>query len=146
MNEDPFISNIIAKIKEYTKAPSAYRVFVLFGAPLSGKTKRAKKICQELDGKYIDLLKDKLDLISPQLGRYSPNDFKKDIKIWAKETGSVLVIDEIEALFDTWTKEKQEDCFKLISRLRPDSVVLIVTRLDLLDEDIMDKDKIFRIP
>ena len=128
------------------RAPSAYRVFILFGVPISGKTTIAKEILKQLDGEYVDLLKDKLNTMSPKLGRYSPLDFKHDINLWAKETESLLVIDEIEALFDTWTKEKQEDLFKLISRLRTDSVVLIITRLNLPYEDIIGKNRVFRIP
>jgi replication-associated recombination protein RarA len=146
MYKRSFINNIIAKIKEYTRAPSAYRVFILFGAPISGKTTIAKEILKQLDGEYVDLLKDKLNIMSPKLGRYSPLDFKHDINLWAKETESLLVIDEIEALFDTWTKEKQEDLFKLISKLRTDSVVLIITRLNLAYEDIVDENRVFRIP
>ena len=140
------MNNIIAKIKEYARAPSAYRVFVLFGAPISGKTTIAKEICKELDGEYVDLLKDKLNTMSPSLGRYSPLDFKRDINLWAKEAESLLVIDEIEALFDTWTNEKQKDLFKLVSRLRTDSVVLIITRLNLPHEDIIGENKVFGVP
>jgi len=145
MYKKSFINNIIIEIKEYIRAPSAYRVFILFGAPISGKTTIAKEICKELDGKYVDLLKDKLNMISPKLGRYSPLDFKHDINLWAKETESLLVIDEIEALFDTWTQGKQEDFFKLISRLRIDSVVLIITRLNLPYEDIIGENRVFRV-
>lgn len=146
MYKRSFINNIIAKIKEYARAPSAYRVFMLFGGPISGKTTIAKEILKQLDGEYVDLLKDKLNIMSPKLGRYSPLDFKHDINLWAKETESLLVIDEIEPLFDTWTKEKQEDLFKLISKLRTDSVVLIITRLNLAYEDIIDENRVFRIP
>jgi len=145
MYKKSFINNIIIEIKEYISAPSAYRVFILFGAPLSGKTTIAKEICKELDGKYVDLLKDKLNTINPKLGRYLPLDFKRDINLWAKETESLLVIDEIEALFDTWTQGKQEDLFKLISRLRIDSVVLIITRLNLPYEDIIGENRVFRV-
>jgi len=113
---------------------------------MSGKTTIAKEILKQLDGEYVDLLKDKLNIMSQKLGRYSPLDFKHDINLWAKETESLLVIDEIEALFDTWTKEKQEDLFKLISKLRTDSVVLIITRLNLAYEDIIDENRVFRIP
>jgi len=146
MYKKSLMNNIIAKIKEYTRAPSAYRVFVLFGAPISGKTTIAKEICKELDGEYVDLLKDKLNTMSPNLGRYSPLDFKRDINLWAKEAESLLVIDEIEALFDTWTNEKQKDLFKLVSRLRTDSVVLIITRLNLPHKDIIGENKVFGIP
>lgn len=146
MYKKHFINNIIIKVKEYMRAPSAYRVFILYGSSISGKTTIAKKICKELDGKYLDLLKDKLNIINPKLGQYLPLNFKHDINLWAKETESLLVVDEIEALFDTWVREKREDLFKLLARLRTESVVLIITRLNLQYEDIMGKDKVFRVP
>ena len=121
------MNEIITKLKEYMGAPSAYRIFILSGSPISGKNTIAEEIRKKLGGKYVDLLKDKLNMISPKLGRYSPLDFKHDINLWAKETESLLLVDEIEALFDTWTQERQEDSFKLLSRLRTESVVLIIT-------------------
>jgi len=141
------IEHISVKIKEYQTQPSANRVFVLYGSPLSGKTVIAREVAKILNGKYIDLLKDKLNVSNPKLGLYNPVNFRRDIGIWAKEIVSLLVIDEIETLFDTWSREQHEDLFKLLSGLggRMHSPVLIVTRLNLCYEDFMSKDRIFRI-
>lgn len=146
MYNKSFMNDIVIKVKEYMKTPSAYRVFILFGPPITGKTIISKEICKELNGKYVDLLKEKLNMIGTKLEIYSPLKFKHDINLWAKETESLLVVDEIEALFDTWTQEKQEDFFKLVSKLRTDNVVLIITRLNLRYEDIIRKDRIFKVP
>ena len=144
----PLIENIFAKISEYQTQPSASRIFVLHGSPLSGKTYIAKEIAKRFDGKYMDLLKDKLSVLNPKLGLYAPLDFKRDIGTWAKETASVLVIDEIEALLDTWTIQQQEDLLKLLSGLggRMPTPVLIISRLDLPYEDFIGKEKIFTEP
>lgn len=142
----PLIEQISAKIKEYQTQPSANRVFMLYGLPLSGKTFVANEVAKRFEGKYIDLLKDKLSVLNPKLGLYTPLNLKRDIGIWAKETSSLLVIDEIEALLDTWTREQHEDILKIISGLggRMNCPVLIVTRLNL-SEDFMGKDRIFKI-
>ena len=50
MYKKHFINNIIIKVKEYMRAPSAYRVFILYGSSISGKTTIAKEICKELEG------------------------------------------------------------------------------------------------
>ncbi len=143
----PLIKKVSAKIKGYQTQPSANRVFVLYGFPLSGKTLIAREVAKKLNGKYIDLLKDKLNVLNPNLGLYAPLNFKRDIGTWAKETHSLLVIDEIEALLDTWTRDQHEDLLKLLSGLggRMHSPALITSRLDLLYEDFMGKDKVFRI-
>ena len=112
----PLIEQISAKIKEYQTQPSANRVFVLYGLPLSGKTSVAREVAKSLNGKYIDFLKDKLSMLTPKLGLYTPLNLKRDIGTWAKETDSLLVIDEIEALIDTWTREQHEDLLKTYIR------------------------------
>jgi hypothetical protein len=107
-----------------------------------------REITKRVNGKYIDLLESKLSTLNPKIGLYSPHDFKRDISIWAKETNSLLVIDEIEALLDTWTRKQHEDFLKLLSGLgaRTHSPVLIVCRLNLSYEDFIGRDRVFRIP
>ena len=141
------VKQISAKINEYQTQPSANRVFVLYGLPLSGKTSVAREVVKNLNGKYIDLLKDKVSVLNPKLGLYAPLNFKRDISSWAKETDSLLVIDEIEALLDTWIKDQQENLLKLLSGLsgRMHSPVLISSRTDLPYEDFISKDRIFRV-
>lgn len=143
----PLIEHISAKIKGYQTQPSANRVFMLYGLPLSGKTFVANEVAKSLNGKYIDLLKDKLSILNPKLGLYTPINFKRDIGTWAKETDSLLVIDEIETLLDTWIKDQQEDLLKLLSGLggRMHSPVLISSRIALPYEDFISKDRIFRV-
>lgn len=145
---ESLIEYISVIIKECQSQPSASRVFVLFGTPLSGKTYVARTIAKKLNAQYIDLLEDKLKMLSPILGIYSPLDFRRDIDVWLNQTETLLVIDEIEALFDTWTREKQEDFLKLISGLggRVHNPVLIACGINLPYEDILGRDKVFRIP
>jgi len=112
---------------------------------MSHKTTIARKLSEELEGKYIDLLGDKLPGLQPRIGLYRPTDLKRDLSLWSKETNSLLVLDEIEPLLDTWPREEQKNLFKLLSRWRTDSVILIVTRLDLPYEDFLGKERVFRI-
>jgi hypothetical protein len=112
---------------------------------MSHKTTSAIKLSEEFEGKYIDLLKDKLQGLQPRIGLYRPTDLKRDLSLWSKETNSLLVLDEIEPLLDTWPREEQKNLFKLLSRWRTDSVILIVTRLDLPYEDFLGKERVFRI-
>lgn len=139
------LGNISNKIKEYISQPSAFRVFILYGAPLSHKTTIAKKLCEELDGKYVDFLGDDLAKLQPMISLYGPKNLKEDIDRWSKETNSLLVVDELEPLLDTWTREQQKSLFKLLARWRTNSVILIVTKLHLPYEDLLGKERIFRV-
>lgn len=138
-------AELIKIIKEYIPQPSAYRVFVLWGAPLSSKTELALELAKEFDGKYIDLLEDKLSSLKPKIGLYSPTDFKRDACQWIKGCISLLVIDEIEPLSDTWTKQDKENFFKLMARWRTNCVVLIVSELELPYEDLIGKERLFKL-
>lgn len=146
-NLKSLIECISVKVEELQPQPSANRIFVVYGSPMSGKTYIAREIAKRFKGKYIDMLKDKLSKLNPKLVIYTPFNFKSDINKWAGETETLLVIDEIDALLDTWTREKQEDLLKLLSGLggRMHSPVILTTRLNLIYEDFLSEDKIFRI-
>jgi hypothetical protein len=92
----------------------------------------------------IDLLEE-LSSIKPKIGLYSPIELKRDINKWAKECKSLLVIDEIEPLLDTWSMKDKNDFFKLMAKWRTECVVLIVSRLGLLYESLLGKNRVFNI-
>ena len=140
-----FLQVIEDKLSQYVTQPSAYRVCVLYGTAKSHKSTVAVRMSQKLEGKYKDLLKDELAQVSPRIGLYRPVDFKEDITKWAKASSPLLILDEIEPLLDTWTREEQKDLFKLLSRCRTDSVVLLVTRLDIPYEEMLGQERVFRL-
>ena len=144
---DALIRRIAVVLQDAKLRPSANRVFILSGPPLSGKTHVAKRIAVELKGTYMDLLKDRMHLLIPKLGSYSPEDFKQNVRTWAEEARNILVVDEIEALLDTWTIEQQEDWLKLISGLggRMANPVLITCRFQLPYEELGIRN-IFKMP
>jgi len=144
-NSRSFLQVIEDKLRQYMAQPSAYRVCVLYGTAKSYKSTVAVRLSQDLEGKYKDLLKEELTQLSPHIGLYHPVDFKKDMTKWAKASSSLLILDEIEPLLDTWAREEQKDLFKLLSRCRTDSVVLLVTRLDLPYEEFLGQERVFRL-
>lgn len=140
------IDRMIDKLKEYIHRPSEYRSFVLHSSDWDKKIEICKKITREMKGVYIDFLKDKMNTLNPKVGLYSPSDLKGNIESWAKDVNTILIIDEIDALFDTWKKKSQQDFFKIISSWRPESIVLISIMIDLDYENLIDKNKVFYNP
>jgi len=138
-------NQILSRLKEYLDRPSEYRSFVLYSHDWDKKREIARKIADELMGIYIDLLSEKINGLNPKIGLYSPMNLKRDIEGWSKYANTILVIDEIEALFDTWRKKEQEDFFKMISRWRPESVILISIVINLSYEELLGRDRVFRI-
>lgn len=138
-------NQIPSKLKEYLDQPSEYRSFVLYSPDWDKKREIARRIADELGGIYIDFLSEKITGIYPEIGMYSPMNLKRDIDGWSKYANTIIVIDEIEVLFDTWRKKEQEDFFKMISRWRPESVVLISIAINLNYEEVLGRERVFRI-
>jgi hypothetical protein len=138
-------NRILPKLKEYLDQPSEYRSFVLYSPDWDKKREIARRLAEELGGVYIDFLSEKLSGLHPKIGLFSPIDLKRVIDDWSEHINTILVIDEIEALFDTWKKKEQEDFFKMISRWRPESVVLISIAINLNYEEVLGRDRVFRI-
>lgn len=138
-------TQILSKLKEYLDRPSEYRSFVLYSPDWDKKREIARRIADEFGGIYIDFLSEKITEIYPEIGMYSPMNLKRDIDGWSKYANTIIVIDEIEALFDTWRKKEQEDFFKMISRWRPESVVLISIAINLNYEAVLGRERVFRI-
>jgi hypothetical protein len=138
-------NQILSRLKEYLDKPSEYRSFVLYSHDWDKKREIARRIADELMGIYIDFLSEKITGIYPEIGLFSHMNLKRDIEGWSKHANTILVIDEIEALFDTWRKKEQEDFFKMISRWRPESVVLISIAINLNYEEVLGRDRVFRI-
>ena len=137
-------NQILPKLKEYPDRPSEWRCFVLYSPDWDKKREIARRIADELGGIYIDFLGEKMGELHPKIGLFSTRNLKDIIDEWSKHVNTILVIDEIEALFDTWKKKEQEDFFKMISKWRPESIILIPTSINLNYEEILSKDKVFK--
>lgn len=144
MKSSKIYNKIINSLSYYLDKPSAFRFFTFYTNDWILKTKISKQLAKDLNGTYIDLLKDNLLNLSPKLGIYSPIDFKNDIIKWTKLYENIIVIDEIDPILDTWDKELQKSFFKMISTYRPDSIILISTFINLPYEQLLEEKRIFR--
>jgi replication-associated recombination protein RarA len=142
---DKYVKNIAEELDKYLKRPSAYSVFVLYGRPLTGKTAVAKEIARRFGGKYSDFLQDRLTQLAGRLRSYEPADFKDEINEMSKSAGPILVVDEIEGLLDTWSRDQQESLFKMLTRWRTHCLVLVVTGIDMSYEEFMERNRVFRV-
>lgn len=124
-----------------------YKVLLLVGKPLSGKTKLAKELTAELDGTYIDTLERILPNIkSPTLGAYGPMDFKKEIISLSQKANYLLTIDEIEPVLTTFPKGKQDvvDFFTLLQYVEVKAPIMIVTRfVNLIKQSNFPPERIY---
>lgn len=75
-----------------------------------------KKICSQVNGKYIDLLD--FFIQSPELHEnidsYSPEKLKT-LLIQESQSQSLLIVDRVDFLIDTWRKSERQDLYRSIS-------------------------------
>lgn len=127
-------------LKEHTKAvcdklgnlrDSRYKVFVLCGGPMSGKTTLAKEVCSAAKGRYIDITTELLPSIrKPVLGAYRPSHFVRWMESHLEELHQLVCFDEIEALVATFGEQGAINLFETLKALEPRSVAVVVTRLE----------------
>lgn len=96
-----------------------YRAVILHAAPekSSSVTQFAKKVCAQLGGKYLDLL----DLfiqtkeLSEHIDSFSPEEFR-ELLIEQSKGQTLLVIDRVDFLLDTWRRAEKKDFFGLLDK------------------------------
>jgi hypothetical protein len=95
-----------------------YRAIILHAKPEQSPqvTRFSKKVCAQSGGKYLDLLdifiqnKD----LSGQIDVFSPEKFREFIIEHCKGV-SLLVIDRVDFLLDTWRRVERQNFFRMLT-------------------------------
>ena len=144
-------------LREHTKAicekltqmrSSRYKVFIICGGPMIGKTTLAKEVCRASGGHYIDITTELLPRIGkPVLGTYGPSHFIRWIESQLEEHQQLVCFDEIEALVATFGEQRATDLFEILKIMEPRSVAAIVTRLEnIVAKAAFPKDRLYLLP
>jgi len=95
-----------------------YRAFILHSVPEKSPsmTLFCQKVCKQTNGKYLDLLE--FFIQSPNLSQnidsFSPEKLR-GLLIDQSKGQSLLVIDRVDFLLDTWRKSERQDFFRFIN-------------------------------
>ena len=141
-------------LQEHTKAicekltqmrSSRYKVFVLCGSPMSGKTTLAKEVCSNLKGRYFDITTELLpDIKKPVLGAYGPGHLVRWMESQLEESEQVVCFDEIEALIATFGEQGAINLFEILKAMEPRSVAIVATQLESVVAKVaFPKDRIY---
>ena len=144
-------------LREHTKAiceklnqlhSSRYKVFVICGGPMSGKTTLAKEVCSASKGYYIDITTKLLPCIrKPVLGTYGPGHFVRWMESQLEEHQQLVCFDEIEALVATFGEQRATDLFEILKIVEPRSVAVVVTQLEnIVAKATFPKDRLHLLP
>ena len=124
---------------------SRYKVFVLCGSPMSGKTTLAKEACSNLKGRYFDITTELLpDIKKPVLGAYGPGHLVRWMESQLEESEQVVCFDEIEALIATFGEQGAINLFEILKTVELRSVAIVVTQLESVVAKVaFPKDRIY---
>lgn len=95
-----------------------YRAVILHAVPeiSPSMTHFCKKVCKQTNGKYLDLLGffiQSLNL-SENIDSFGPEKLR-ELLINQSKSQSLLVVDRVDFLLDTWRKSERKDFFRFIN-------------------------------
>jgi len=112
---DRMLIDITETIKRFEQ--ERYRALIIHTIPMKSPnlTAFSQKFCNNLGGKYLDLLE--FFIQSPELSetidRFSPEKFR-ELLIQQSRSYSLLVVDRIDFLIDTWRKTERQNFYRLV--------------------------------
>lgn len=107
------------KLREFLEEQfkERYKHFIIYSLPMTGRTSFGKRLSEEFDGYYLDVLSALKDnpAISKEIDTFYPNDFFK----WIAKYGDgkkFIVVDNVDFLINTWREEQEEIFLNLIEK------------------------------
>ena len=108
-------------LKDYVSdlGKEKFRAFIIHAHPEHSKLLRqfARNITKNTDGIYLDILKIFVDdeTLSANVDRFTPDTLKELLQDYSADH-SILVIDQLDFLLDTWRKRERQAFYRMISR------------------------------
>lgn len=107
------------KFKEFLEEQfkERYKHFIIYSLPMTGRTAFGKRLSEEFDGYYLDVLSELKHNteISKEIDTFYPNDFFKWIAKYGNDK-KFIVVDNIDFLINTWREEQEEIFLNLIEK------------------------------
>jgi hypothetical protein len=95
-----------------------YRAVIWHAEPEKGAalTQFAQKVCQRTGGKYLDLLDFFIQSkeLSESIDSFGPEKLR-ELLIKQGQSCSLLIVDRIDFLLDTWNKSERNDFYRLFN-------------------------------
>jgi hypothetical protein len=133
-------------LKEHTEAisenlnrlsNSRYKIFVVCGGPLTGKTTLVKNVCCSIECRYIDVTSELLPVITkPVLGAFGPNHLIRWIGVKIDDSDKPVCFDELESLIATFGKSGAIQFFEMLKSIETKNPALITTRMESIIADV----------
>lgn len=123
----------------YEQFKERYKHFIICSLPMTGKTEFSKRVCEEYDGYYLDVLNEikNNSLIVKEIDTFYPNDFFNWIAQY-NEKGKFIIVDNFDFLINTWREQQEEMFLSLVEKEQSNIVYCFIVqeRKFLMNRDI----------
>ena len=136
-----------------------YRAVILHAIPEKSPSmsRFCQKVCKQTNGKYLDLLEFFIQSqnLSENIDSFSPEKLR-ELLLEQSKGQSLLVIDRVDFLLDTWHKSERQDFFRFINNqwdsyrdgMKAKLMVVLQTSQEIESLKILDsqgQSRIFRL-
>ena len=114
-------------INEYVSCQlhERYKAFIICGSGLTGKTQLVKKVAEERNGLYLDILHmiSSDEQLKSRINAISPEQLMKMIDVKGYD---MIIADQLDIVFSLWSEAKQREFIRRLDKKSHGSCIIVV--------------------
>lgn len=114
-------------INEYVSCQlnERYKAFIICGSGLTGKTQLVKKVAEDRNGLYLDILQmiSSDEQLKSKINGISPEQLMRMIDV---KGHNLIIADQLDIIFSLWTESKQREFIRRLDKKSHGSCIIVV--------------------
>ncbi len=114
-------------INEYVSCQlyERYKAFIICGSGLTGKTQLVKKVAEDRNGLYLDILQmiRSDERLKSKINGISPEQLMRMIDVKGHD---LIIADQLDIIFSLWTESKQREFIRRLDKKSHGSCIIVV--------------------
>lgn len=114
-------------INEYVSCQlnERYKAFIICGSGLTGKTQLVKKVAEDRNGLYLDILQmiSSDEQLKSKINGISPEQLMRMIDVKGHD---LIIADQLDIIFSLWTESKQREFIRRLDKKSHGSCIIVV--------------------
>lgn len=114
-------------INEYVSCQlhERYKAFIICGSGLTGKTQLVKKVAEDKNGLYLDILQmvSSDEQLKSKINGISPEQLMRMIDV---KEHDLIIADQLDIIFSLWTESKQREFIRRLDKKSHGSCIIVV--------------------
>lgn len=114
-------------INEYVSCQlhERYKAFIICGSGLTGKTQLVKKVAEERNGLYLDILQmiSRDEQLKLKMNAISPEQLMRMIDVKGYD---LIIADQLDIVFSLWSEAKQREFIRRLDKKSHGSCIIVV--------------------